>query len=489
MVRSNNCGEIDSFVNISLVTIPKAITFLDIETTGGSIIRDRIVEIGAIRIENGIKVKEFSTLINPQQRFPEEISALTGISPHELENAPTFRAVKDELTEILEGSVLAAHNARFDYGFLKAEFKREEKTFSHKHFCTVKLSRALYPQHLHHNLDAVIERFGIICSNRHRALGDAQVLWDFFQIAQKDVGEKEFGRILGLLLRRPSLPAGIKPEIIEELPEAPGVYIFYGHEGAPLYIGKSVNIRERVLSHFANDTDSPTEMRISQTIESIETIQTAGELGALVRESRLIKELQPLYNRKLRKADNLIFAIEGNSNGYKTAKLTVGSWPDGQVLGVFKSKSAARDYLWETGDKHRLCKKLLGLEKGSGSCFDVQIDKCNGACNNEEPAEKYNLRFDLAFVESKIKAWPFGGPIIISEDSENHVIDNWCYLGSVRGEKSETVRPEFDLDIYKIINGYLRKKNNQIKIKTILNKINQSELAQQGFSLKRYNPG
>src|SRR5207248_1512466 len=143
-------------------------------------------------------------------------------------------------------------------------------------------------------------------SRRHRAFDDAQVLWEFYQIAQKQCPEDSFLSAVNAALKKPSLPINIPANMLDVIPEKPGVYIFYGQQGTPLYVGKSINIKERVLSHFASDHSSPKEMKISQQIESIETITTAGELGALVKESILVKKLQPLYNRQLRITRKLV---------------------------------------------------------------------------------------------------------------------------------------------------------------------------------------
>ena len=161
--------------------LPNKISFVDIETTGGSAFYDRIIEIGILRVENNELISTFHSLINPQTHLPREIELLTGITSANLEYAPTFNSLKTDILDILEGTVFVAHNVRFDYGFLKREFQRENISFSTKHFCTVRLSRLLYPQFRHHNLDSIIERFNFQCANRHRALDDAKILFDFYK--------------------------------------------------------------------------------------------------------------------------------------------------------------------------------------------------------------------------------------------------------------------------------------------------------------------
>ncbi|MBI3486510.1 GIY-YIG nuclease family protein, partial [Candidatus Daviesbacteria bacterium] len=293
--------------------LPDKIAFIDIETTGMRASFDRIIEIGILKAEkkslktNKYKLtKTFQTLVNPNGILSPEITTLTGINQALLESAPYFREIKSEVLEILDGCAIAAHNVRFDYGFLKQEFKRLDTSFSSKHFCTVKLSKLLFPKFSHHNLDSLIANLNIKCLNRHRAFDDAKVLWEFFQIILKSFSKEQIEKSLKQVLKQVSLPIKLSTDVLSTLPESSGVYIFLGSNNLPLYIGKSINIKERVMSHFSSDLRSNLEMKISQQIERIETITTTGELGALLKESSLIKKMQPLYNRKLRISKKLL---------------------------------------------------------------------------------------------------------------------------------------------------------------------------------------
>src|SRR3989344_5971444 len=269
--------------------LPSKLAFVDVETTGCRV-NDRIIDIGILRVENGELVETYNTLLNPNMMVPPEITELTGILPTQLEGAPTFGQVKKDIYSLLDDAVFVAHNVRFDYNFLRSEFSREETTFRARNLCTVKLSRTLFPTQRHHNLDSIIERHGFKIKNRHRAFDDAKILWEFYQYILKNFSDDLVQKAVSFVLKQPTRPLNIDPEIMANLPEAPGVYIFYGARGMPLYIGKSINIKERVMSHFSADKDSPTEAKIAQQIESIDTIQTAGELGALFLESQLIKK-------------------------------------------------------------------------------------------------------------------------------------------------------------------------------------------------------
>jgi DNA polymerase III subunit epsilon len=471
--------------------LPRNISFVDIETTGGSSSYDRIIEIGILRVEDGQLVNTFHSLIDPQAHIPKEIEMLTGITSADLDGAPTFRQVKEHIIEMLDDSYFVAHNVRFDYGFLMREFKRENISFSQKHFCTVKLSRLLYPTYRHHNLDSIIERFGFSCTNRHRALDDAKVLFEFYTKARSQFPAEIFEQAVAKCLKKPSVPIQLSNSMLENLPEGPGVYIFYSEAGMPLYVGKSVNIRERVLSHFSADIRSATEMNISQQVTNIETIETAGELGALLLESKLIKKLLPLYNKRSRIKQELV-AVKSktNNDGFREVFLEAVTTilpqdlthqTEGETfLGFFRSRKQAKNHLSDLQKKYKLCNKLLGLEKTKSGCFSYRLDTCNGACVGAEAPIMYNLRFTEAFSDSAIKPWPFSGAIAIEEQDINgkkeyFVMDKWCFLGNIvvdewEGEKKDFFKDHsFDLDTYKILKSYLTKPQHAKKIRLLEN--------------------
>ena len=208
--------------------LPSKLAFVDIETTGTRSTWDRVIEIGIVKTDNGELIDTYSTLINPQASIPPEIEQMTGIRSQDLESAPTFREVAGDILMHLRDYTFVAHNVRFDYGFLKAEFARLGASFSPRHFCTVRLSRTLFPRHKRHNLDSIIERFEIKCENRHRALGDALAIQTFYDLAKKQVSPEIFEAALGLVLKKPYLPVKLNHNILDKLPETPGVYIFYG---------------------------------------------------------------------------------------------------------------------------------------------------------------------------------------------------------------------------------------------------------------------
>ncbi|MCX7997086.1 MAG: exonuclease domain-containing protein [Patescibacteria group bacterium] len=449
------------------------LAFVDIETTGSSVTADRIIEIGILRVDAGDRVTEYKTLLNPHTHIPPFILEMTGISPSALREAPDFRDVMQDVYELLEDCIFVAHNARFDYAFIRNEFKRQDYTYSAKVLCTVKLSRLLFPHHNRHNLDSIIQRFGIACENRHRAFDDARVLWDFYRIVRDDHPHLPLEQTVSSILRQPSLPDHLGINATRELPDTAGVYLFYGEGEVPLYIGKSRSIRSRVLSHFSGDNTSTTELMISQQVRRIETISTAGELGALILEARLIKEQKPLYNRRLRSVESLTaIRLRPNTKGYLTAIISENGMLDpdslSEVLFIAPSRGKARDYLQEMCEKHGLCPVLLGLEKGT-RCFDAKLGKCTGVCSGDEPLESWNARFLAAFQGTRIPEWPFSGPVLVreidpqSERTDIFLFDRWCALAKIdESDLSElqTTRYEyhFDPDTYKILRKFLTKK-------------------------------
>lgn len=185
----------------------RKVVFLDLETTGASAGQDRITEIGLIEVDDGYFVREWSTLVNPGMPIPPLIQSLTGINDSMVAAAPHFPDIAEELQDAIAGRMLIAHNARFDYGFLEQEFRRIDRDFAAPVLCTVGLSRKLFPQHARHNLDTLISRHDIECDSRHRALGDARVLWQLAQQWRTDPGEAAVLEAMGKLVKTPAAAA------------------------------------------------------------------------------------------------------------------------------------------------------------------------------------------------------------------------------------------------------------------------------------------
>ena len=264
------------------------------------------------------------------------------------------------------------------------------------------------------------------------------------------------------MARTESLEHKIDPESLAALPRTSGVYIFKGEGTLPLYIGKSVDIRSRVMSHLR----APDEASMMAQTRRIDFIETAGEIGALLLESRMIKEQSPLFNQRLRRVRTLCsIRLAPTDQGVipevvDSKSVNLGATPD--LYGLFSSTHAANAKLKELAQQHMLCLSVLGLEKTSKrGCFGLQIKTCLGACVGREDRQAHDARLFSALVDSQVEVWPFAGPVDLIEQSEDwiqrHRVNNWCYLGtqcSKTGGKSlwlDLTQQDFDLDSYKIL--------------------------------------
>jgi len=481
-----------------------AVAFVDLETTGAVPTGDRVTEIGIVRVVDGEFADEWSTLVNPECSIPEEIRALTGITNEMVRGAPTFSEVRREVFDRLDGHVFVAHNARFDYGFLKHEFRRVDMAFTADVLCTVRLSRRLYPEAIGHGLDALIARHGLheafvapgeaqppeafARTGRHSALGDARAIWRFVQMLYRERDAAQVEAAVKRLLKVPSLPPQLPPDALEHLPEGPGVYRFYGVNDLPIYIGKSRNLRERVRSHFSGDYQSANDMRISSEIRRIEVEETAGELGALLREARLVKELLPLHNHRLRRKLNACFLrladlrsppevlkakdIDWSSRGTQAEPEDSGAQA---LYGPFATKQHVKATLEALAGEHGLCWRSLGWEKRGGPCFARQVRKCRGACLGEETPEQHNLRLATALAPHRIAEWPWPGRIAIRERhpegrlEEVHVFERWSHLGTARSEDEleelahARFEIDFDPDVYRLLLSHIKRHGRSIR--------------------------
>jgi DNA polymerase-3 subunit epsilon len=450
------------------------LAFVDLETTGGNAAYDRITEIGIVRVQNGVLLEEWSSLVNPECPISPYIEAFTGISSEMVAAAPLFADVAAAVFDKLRGAVFIAHNARFDHSFLRTEFRKLGMAYSADALCTVKLSRRLFPEHVRHNLDAVIERHGLKCSARHRALGDARVLWDLWSKLQREIPADEFSAAAAhAVLSHPRLPAQLPAGLADELPESPGVYRFFGEAGELLYIGRSNSLRGKILSQLAEPRSGSREQKLAAQVQRVDWRQTAGELGAMLLETEWIKSQQPRYNRHPRSSLESV-TLSPDASGRVRIQRTDMLEPEdlAQSYGVFHSEKDARKALTDIARASQLCLKVLGLEESEGSCFALQVGKCRGACAGKEPLILHAMRLKLALSALKIKSWPFPGRIALRERAtgaflpdgtrggEFHVIDRWMYLGSARSdEELAALRlrsdfPAFDVDVYKILQRY-----------------------------------
>ena len=452
--------------------------FVDVETTGASAVSGQVIEIGIIRVEDGKVVRSFETLLRPSRSISNLITQITGITNADLVGKPTFDEVAIEVQELMSDAIFVAHNARFDHGFLKNEFKRIGINWTAKTLCTVKVSRALFPTQKSHSLQNIITIHELTVSARHRALEDARAMMLFLAAAERKLGSELITQAIDIALGNHILPPNIDPQIIAKLPHSPGVYMFYDKDDNLLYIGKSVDIKKRVRSHLSQSHTSSKEAAITSNVHYIDHEVTSGELSALLRESALIKELSPIHNRRLRSTSELaVFKSKRDEKtGYLTGSLFYQKTLDiinvRNIEGLFRTIYSGKAVILKAIEEFQLCPKLLGFEKGTrGPCFQYQLGKCQGACANKEDAATYNERFSKAFEKIRLRAWPFKGAIILPEDPDAlegsaFLIDQWRILKKIdytqEGQSETEFDNPFDYDTYRILSKHLLKKRNRI---------------------------
>jgi len=448
-----------------------SLAVVDLETTGTHAAGDRITEIGIVRVDADAaggppRITEWSSLVDPEVPIPAVIQALTGITDAMVAGAPTFARLADEVEERLRDGVFVAHNARFDHGFLKHAFARAGRPFAARPLCTVRLSRRLFPDaEGGHGLDAIVARHGLGAPERHRALGDARAVWGFLQAAYRALPGEVIALAVRRLLRIPSLPPQLAPDCLERIPEAPGVYRFFGDHPLPIYIGKSVNLRERVAAHFTGDWQSESDARLSQEIRRIEVEETAGELGALLREAVLVKAELPAHNRALRRKEEAgVLALDADGRPLFRRATDVEPVGLGEAYGPFASKRSAQALLRELAAEHGLCWRRLGLEKrAAGPCFQRQLRRCRGMCVDAETAATHDLRVRMALTPHLYPRWPLVGMGLVQERSADgtrtdvHLFNHWSWLGTAHDESAladllePPPPPQFDIDIARLL--------------------------------------
>jgi DNA polymerase III subunit epsilon len=472
---------------MSLFDQPLAI--VDLETTGGDPRLDRVTEVGVVLVDGPTR-REWSSLVNPDVPIPLAIQRFTGITDAMVATAPRFAVLAEELAALLHDRLFIAHNARFDHGFLRNEFARLGLNFAPRVLCSVKLSRALYPAYPKHGLDALMQRFDLGCDARHRALGDARVVRDFLDIVMRDFPAGQIERAMEKAGRTAVAPPGMMPGAMDDIPDAPGVYLFYGAPPAstdllpapaelPLYVGKSRSLRTRVLAHFTGSHKGGQAARMLSETRRVDWVETAGELGALLLEARLVKQLQPLYNKPLRAASPAVALAlrggQGNGVAAGEAALTIVEIDRvaprmlNGLYGPFRSRRDCLAALREMAAAWQLCPKRIGLqgyERRTAACCNVQIKRCRGVCCGREDVRQHDVRLMSALDGLRMPDWPWPDTVAVRErrpgadKGERHWLSHWCYLGSEPehtepGADAGRREARFDYDHYQILRRHL----------------------------------
>ena len=270
---------------------------VDIETTGGHASANGITEI-AVYIHDGTRVvKHFESLINPQQNIPRYITALTGIDNYMVQDAPQFEEIAETLFELLKDNIFIAHNVNFDYSFIKHQLKNEGYDLATKKLCTVRLGRKVFPGLPSYSLGNLCRSLDIKIDNRHRADGDAKATVKLFELCIANGGQAHIDLMLKKTSSEQWLPLHLQKSDITKLPSAPGVYYFHDNKNKIVYVGKAINIKKRVSSHFTQNDPDKKRQNLVRTVHKITYKECASELEAIVLESAEIKRLWPRYNK------------------------------------------------------------------------------------------------------------------------------------------------------------------------------------------------
>jgi DNA polymerase-3 subunit epsilon len=371
----------------------------DTETTGTTAETNRVIEIGAVKVEDGEKVDQFQRLVNPQRSIPGRITKLTGITTGMVFEAPTIEEVLPDYLDFLGEGILTAHNLSFDKGFLDAELERAgREPLSNETLCTVRLARRLLPGLDSKGLSRLVQFYDISVDGRHRALGDAEATARVLRRLLSQLAfEHEIETVEDLLAfqhRRyqkvravPDHLQEIREERLPEAPEAPGVYALKNRQGTPLYIGKAKALADRLRTHFtAVESKSARKRKMLQKVRRVDWETTGTELEAILRESRRIKTEKPRYNRAQRRYYSRPFIRLDTTHEYPTISWSRTLADDGaEYYGPVRNQEraemvvdlASRFFRLRECDDDRL---HLGQR-----CLYADMDRCTVPCETDDP--------------------------------------------------------------------------------------------------------
>jgi DNA polymerase-3 subunit epsilon len=346
-------------------------------------------------------------------------------------DAPKFYEIARDIVELTKNKIFVAHNVHFDYNFLRSEFERLGYYFKRERLCTVRLSHRIIPGLPSYSLGNLCSELNIPLNGRHRARGDALATVKLLELLIERNGHQPIDHFSKAIKRNYALHPRLDMAVFDRLPESPGVYYFYNEQSELIYIGKSKNIRSRVMSHFSGSSSRKAIEMCSRTADiGYET--TGNELIALLRESFEIKRHMPYYNRAQKRASfqyGIYASID--ERGYIRLALERTKDMPATPIACFSLKSEARQFLSHIIDKYELCQKLCGVYSSSGSCFHFEIGSCRGACTGREIPGRYNIRAEKAIRDCSFE---YGNLLIIDQGRNNGErsavkLENGKYIG------------------------------------------------------------
>lgn len=453
-------------------------SIVDVETTGFP--RNKITDISIFTTDGVNIIREFHSLVNPVINIPRNITRLTGISNETVQGAPKFFEIAKQVLDASRDSIFVAHNVNFDFNVIKNEYKELGYSFKRKKLCTVRLSRKIIPGFRSYSLGKLCAELNIPIHGRHRAKGDAFATFELFKLLFKKSNSNFFED--DIYNKQITVSKYLEEKDLDHLPNEIGVYYFWNNNGKIIYVGKSINIKERVISHFRDNAKK--EIKLCQEATRITYNLTGSELIALLEESAEIKKHHPLYNRKQKRiGETYALTYQTNKEGIIELKTDYLKQVDNPLL-TYEGSNKAKEHLKNIVEKNNFCLKYCDLEKGKNSCFYYQIKKCRGVCCSKETIEDYNkrvLKFILSTQPKKLNQ-----SIYTQGRNEKEVgfvyIEKGAYKGygyilksNLKKGKSELkknlISQKDTRDARRIISSFIRKKDAKFEIQPTKSKM------------------
>lgn len=367
---------------------------VDIETTGGHASANGITEI-AICIHDGKRVvNRYQSLINPGREIPVYIQALTGISDDMVASAPTFADIAADVYHLLHGHIFVAHNVNFDYSFVRYHLAAAGYILESSKLCTVRLGRKIIPGMASYSLGKLCHQLGISNSGRHRAGGDADATAELFTLLLAKDTDNHIPEALKARSKEQVLPPHLHRNFMDRLPSTPGVYYFHNQKGKVVYVGKAIDIKKRVSSHFSGNNTGAQRQDFMRHIHQISYQECGTELMALILEAIEIKRLWPQFNRSQKKLE-FPFGLYTYEDQRGYIRLAVDRRRKySSPLHTCSTLLEGRNIVNKLIEQFELCPKLCFIQKNNDPCTGARQQGC--ACEGNEPANHYNLRLQTA---------------------------------------------------------------------------------------------
>jgi DNA polymerase III subunit epsilon len=426
-------------------------TVFDVETTGLSPDRSRMTEIGIVKIKGGEVIDEYSTLINPEQFIPPEITRLTGITNELVYDKPKFGELAGDIMNFMfsgdESLVLAGHNVKFDYGFLNASLQRAGyNKLGVPSVCTARLARRLNRQLPSKSLDSLRRHFGIHSRRKHRALDDAKatavILTHFLEQLITEHEFETLEELLGFQYQKIYDDSKISARFkklkvdLQSVPQKPGVYYMLNKKGDIIYIGKAKNLKDRLSSYFYHNVSHSTKIRkLVRYVHKVEWETAGSELSALLAESRMIKTHKPRFNSAIKSYRKFPFIKIDVQRAYPRVYKVYEIIPDGaRYYGPFSSSYTVNTIIERINKLYKLRKcddKVLHPAKNKSACMYYEFGQCSAPCNLTVTAAEYQK--EIKSVDKFLTTDTEGGALRLLEremmlESESMNFEHASYI-------------------------------------------------------------